>query len=341
VDLATANFGINSVSYLRGDGAGGLLPRLDFTVGVQPRALTVGDYNNDQNLDLATANSGDDTVSVLLNALPDITPPTVTVTSGPVRYSTATSASFTFVSDDVSVNRIICRIKFGDGDFNPWSDCSSPTLYPSLADGNYWFQVAVRDPAGNWGMGLIYRWTVDRTPPVLSFEVAPSGFTRFDSPVFDLAFSEPLANLEFECQIDGGGFSPCEQRSIVGPLIEGTHTFQAKATDRAGNNSNLLSRTFTVDITRPDTTMNTWPAGTQMRPSALTSASFTFSSDEPGSTFECRIDDEVWSTAACLAPKVYTGLADGRHQFWVRAVDPAGNRDGTAATKAWWVKRGA
>ncbi|HMA34506.1 MAG TPA: FG-GAP-like repeat-containing protein [Chloroflexia bacterium] len=68
LDLATANFGANDVSLLLGTGSGGFSPApgSPFSVGSGPQGLTVGDFNRDGKLDLATANFGANTVSVLL-----------------------------------------------------------------------------------------------------------------------------------------------------------------------------------------------------------------------------------------------------------------------------------
>ena len=66
-----------------------------------------------------------------------------------------------------------------------------------------------------------------------------------------------------------------------------------------------------------------------------TSASFGFSSDEAGSTFECRLDAGPWT--ACTDPDGHAGLADGDHTFSVRATDSLGNVDPTPATRSWTV----
>ena len=41
-------------------------PGLSYSVGVEPQAVVAADFNNDGHLDLATANAGGNTVSVLL-----------------------------------------------------------------------------------------------------------------------------------------------------------------------------------------------------------------------------------------------------------------------------------
>ncbi len=60
-----------------------------------------------------------------------------------------------------------------------------------------------------------------------------------------------------------------------------------------------------------------------------TKAKFKFSSDEPGATFECKLDTKAFK--ACTSPKTVKHLDDGKHKFKVRAVDAAGNVDPSAA----------
>jgi FG-GAP-like repeat len=77
-DLAVANQGTDNVSLLinttptaHSAGGGPVLPSFSETllpVGDQPVDIAVGDFNNDANTDLATANQGSGTASVLLNA---------------------------------------------------------------------------------------------------------------------------------------------------------------------------------------------------------------------------------------------------------------------------------
>jgi hypothetical protein len=59
-------------------------------------------------------------------------------------------------------------------------------------------------------------------------------------------------------------------------------------------------------------------------------ATFTFSSDDPTATFQCRLDGALY--AACSSPKTYSGLSQASHLFEVRAVDLVGN----AGSPAQW-----
>jgi subtilisin len=85
------------------------------------------------------------------------------------------------------------------------------------------------------------------------------------------------------------------------------------------------------DTVAPQTTITAGPSGTV----ASRSASFSFSSTEPGSSFECRVDGGAWT--ACTSPRSLTNLADGAHSFAVRARDATGNHDLSEATRSWTV----
>ncbi|NIT54751.1 MAG: hypothetical protein GWN00_00455, partial [Aliifodinibius sp.] len=70
LDLAIANWGSPNdtgvVSVLLGQGDGSFLPKMDFTVGINPINGIARDFNKDGTLDLAVGNSSDSVVSVLL-----------------------------------------------------------------------------------------------------------------------------------------------------------------------------------------------------------------------------------------------------------------------------------
>jgi hypothetical protein len=84
-----------------------------------------------------------------------------------------------------------------------------------------------------------------------------------------------------------------------------------------------------ADTDPPETTITSGPASL----SASRDASFAFTSDESGSTFECSLDGSPF--AAC--PAAYTGLGDGGHTFDVRATDSSANTDATPAGASWTI----
>lgn len=64
-------------------------------------------------------------------------------------------------------------------------------------------------------------------------------------------------------------------------------------------------------------------------------AKFKFVSSEAGSTFQCKLDRGKFKP--CRSPKKYRRLKPGKHVFQVRAVDAAGNKDKTPATRRFRV----
>ncbi len=105
-----------------------------------------------------------------------------------------------------------------------------------------------------------------------------------------------------------------------------------------GNHTGLSDRVTAAtrklasgDTTAPETAISSGPEAT----TTDTGADFYFSADETGTTFSCKLDKGRWSR--CKAPRNYTGLALGTHQFAVRAIDRAGNVDATPASWSWSV----
>ena len=83
----------------------------------------------------------------------------------------------------------------------------------------------------------------------------------------------------------------------------------------------------------PDTTIDSGPAdGSTI---TTNSTSFSFSSSDPESTFECRIDGGAESN--CTSPKALTGLTNGPHRFEVRTTNGAGIGDPTPAATEFTV----
>ncbi len=93
-----------------------------------------------------------------------------------------------------------------------------------------------------------------------------------------------------------------------------------------------LLATPPVDSTAPETTIDKGPK----KRTKKRKAKLVFSSNEPGSTFECRLDKKPYKP--CDSP-YKRRVKRGKHSFEVRAVDAAGNVDATPAKRSWKVKR--
>jgi len=81
---------------------------------------------------------------------------------------------------------------------------------------------------------------------------------------------------------------------------------------------------------------------TSQPPSTSTSADATFTftcTSLAPCTFECQLDGGLWQS--CTSPKTYTGLTAGSHTFSVRALDAAGNVEGSPPAYSWLIDLGA
>lgn len=87
------------------------------------------------------------------------------------------------------------------------------------------------------------------------------------------------------------------------------------------------------DGTAPRTTIESGPAAA-VKTGRVT---FAFSSDEPGSTFECGVDGGEFRH--CSSPFTTETLSQGDHVFSVRATDPAGNVETTPADRYFTVDK--
>lgn len=169
---------------------------------------------------------------------------------------------------------------------------------------------------------------VDRVAPTTSITARPSDPTPAPEAAFAFAASERGAF--FECRLDGDGYEPCSSPVSYSGLAPGAHVFAVRARDEAGNTGAPAEARWTVFV--PDTTP---PATSIVSASASGGdASFSFSSSEDGSAFQCALDGGAYE--ACASPRSYSGLGYGPHAFAVRATDPAGNT-GPAATHEWAI----
>jgi hypothetical protein len=90
-------------------------------------------------------------------------------------------------------------------------------------------------------------FSAETTPPHATITSGPAeGSTTSDStPTF--SFSSDELGSTFVCRFGAGPYLPCSSPFTRGsPLPDGPHTFSVKAIDAAGNESDPVSRSFTV-----------------------------------------------------------------------------------------------
>jgi subtilisin-like proprotein convertase family protein len=286
----------------------------------------------------------------------DTTPPTVTLTSPADGSDTKdTTPTLAGSAGNAAGDSATVTVKIWSGTGTSGSPLhtlavtrtggSWSTDAPTLAQGTYTARAEQADSA-NTGFSSANTFRVDTTAPTVTLtspangsftnDVTPSlsggaGAAAGDSTTVTVKIwsgtgtsGSPLHTLAVTRS--GGSWS-----TTAPTLTEGTYTARAEQQDAADNLGMSATSTFTIDTTPPDTSIGEGPTGTV----SSTAAVFEFSSTEANSSFQCRLDGGGF--AACSSPKSYTGLSDGPHAFEVRATDPAGNTDGSPATRGWTI----
>lgn len=185
----------------------------------------------------------------------------------------------------------------------------------------------------NWAY-LPYPPPADSLPPQTDFLSGQVPAASATSGTATFGFTSYQVGSTFECRLDAGEWVGCRSQYTVNGLTSGTHAFEVRATDVAGNTDTTPARyqwTVAGDTTAPETTLTGGPSGTV----SSTSATFTFTTDDPYAGFECSLDAGQW--IQCASPRGYSSLAYGTHEFRVRAWDPAGNIDATPASRTWTI----
>jgi hypothetical protein len=244
---------------------------------------------------------------------------------------TITDQTFTLAKQGSSSSVVQANVSYDGANkatLDPAVDLEANTSYTATIKGG---STGAKDLVGNV-LSADKTWTfstTDTTAPETTIVSGPSDTVSSTSASFSFSSSE--AGSTFQCSRDGSAFASCTSPKTYSGLADGSHTFQVRATDTAGNtDSSAASRTWTV-AAPPETTIGSGPSGNVKS----TSASFSFSSSVSGSTFQCSRDGA--SFAGCTSPKSYSSLSQGSHTFRVRATDKAGNVDASPASRSWFV----
>ncbi len=109
-----------------------------------------------------------------------------------------------------------------------------------------------------------------------------------------------------------------------------------ESSDRTKKLSYAAFKAIVAERTAPTATITAGPAAGSITTDST--PTFGFKSSEPGSTFQCRFDSRTFT--ACAPPfTTKAPLANGKHTFYVRAIDAPGNV-GAAASRSFTVRTG-
>jgi hypothetical protein len=197
-----------------------------------------------------------------------------------------------------------------------WDGSWSARITPELGDGIHQFTATATDRAGNVSLpSSPMQLRIDAESPVASFQSRPGPVANRSSSTFNFTANEQST---FECRVDNSPFGACEAPVLVTGLADGTHTFFVRATDLSGHLSAAIAYSWLIDTTGPVIDVS------QDTPAPSISPTFSFSSNEPGTTYKCRIDGSGAFTT-CASPFHAPTLPAGAHRLELRATDPVGN----------------
>jgi M6 family metalloprotease-like protein/uncharacterized repeat protein (TIGR02059 family) len=138
----------------------------------------------------------------------------------------------------------------------------------------------------------------DRTAPTVVFTSTPPSPTNSTSASFAFTATDPTAGGvasgvdRTECKLDAGSFAGCTSPETLA-VGEGSHTYQVRAIDHAGNTSDPTSRTWAIDTSPP-----------ALSAAAVSGSTLTLTFDEtltgspPTSAFSIRVDNLSWPVTA-------------------------------------------
>jgi hypothetical protein len=262
----------------------------------------------------------------------DMIAPIVTISgspgSGTTTRSTSTSFVLAFVPAEPPDSTIECS-RTGTGGIFATSSCANQT---GLAQGTHRFAARGRDAAGNVGAAAEVTWTIDTAAPVVVLGGTPADgtVTRTTSTSLTWSFVGNVPGGTLECRLAGPGTSEsfsapnCRNRT---QLADGRWTFALQGRDAAGNVSEAVSISWTVDTTGPSVA---WGGDSTPADGAVTmngAVHFTWgfvdAAEAAAGHLELSLDGTTFSSATGTYTATIT--AAGAFNFYARGVDGVGN----------------
>ncbi|MEZ2303328.1 MAG: FG-GAP-like repeat-containing protein, partial [Microcoleus sp.] len=327
-DLAVANSGSASASILLNTTTTGattptFATKVDFTTGANPVSVSIGDINGDGKPDLAVANNGSNTASILLNTTAKVTAVTATTADGSygVGSTIAITVTFDAAVDVTGTPRL--QLETGTTDrFATYVSGSGGTVLTfnyvvqagdSAADLEYLATSALTLNGGtikdNLAVDAILTLPTLASPNSLGGSKAivvdgvvptvtlASSSTTTVNGLFAVTaeFSEDVTGFDTSDITVGNAnisnFLKVNNKTYtfnVTPIVDGNVTVDipaAKATDTAGNNNTAATQlTRTADFTAPTATIN--QASSQQDPTTNNLINYTVQFSESVTGFD-------------------------------------------------------
>jgi hypothetical protein len=344
-DLAASLLEQGVVSVRLGNGMGGFGAPISTPSFPASGLLSVGDVNEDGNLDLAVGNDSNDSAILFGNGTGAFPAREDLVDAGrdPLLTDVNGDQNLDLAGIDGFAGTLDVSQGTGTGAFGPPQSSSLgpdhhllfAPLSPADWDGNgerdllygeRWFD---RGSDGTYGIIGDFQWirrsvAVDLNGDGVTDIFGTGDGTKFANPTNTVAYWATR-----DRQVIGGGeiaTSDLPDSPAAGDL------------DGDGKPDGLASITggrlaVFINLGAPDTGFTSGPP--PFGYSTSRDVTFGFASSPAGSTFECSLDGAPFT--ACTSPLTLSNLSDGKHAFAVRARDAADDVDPSPATREFTV----
>lgn len=287
-------------------------------------------------------------------AVPDTTPPTVSITA-PLNGQVFTTNSVTaqFAANDPGspssgIASTSCLLTGPSSAIVFDGACQSPAVFNNLANGSYVLAASATDVAGNTSSATV-NFTInvstvgDTVAPVINISSPLAGEAVITSDatltatfdVTDVAQSgvPPSGVKTVTCWMNGAvsfGESACASPKTFSGVIPGEYVFVVRATDNAGNTT-YLDRRFTVQICSGCVDLRiTYPSQDNQVITVSNNPAFQFVAKESSGlamSTDCAVTpagQAPTSFTPCTSPWPAGSRANGNYTLTVQATDSGG-----------------
>jgi hypothetical protein len=253
----------------------------------------------------------------------DLTAPTVSILSGPPAVTPLKDATITFLGSDSGsgVDHYECNLNNAG-----YVKCTSPQVFAALADGTYTVQVIAVDKVGNKSVPASRTFRVDTLKPTIDITKTPLLQTLDRNANFEFTATDPQGAVDFiECSLDSANsFVPCTSPKVYNIIDDGTHTFYVRATDKAGNVSDVKNYSWLLDTKGPVINITSQPPAI-ITDSNVYNLSFKVTDTGVGvKTVLCKKNNADYLCSDNFSEVVNTAV-NGDFTFYIKAEDKLGN----------------
>ena len=193
----------------------------------------------------------------------------------------------------------------------------------------YTITVTVADDDRGVGTDTFTAKVNDIGPPSITLTATPANPNNNPTPYFEWTGTDDHslpADLTYSYRVDGGSWSfwsaPGMNYVTLTGLTEGTHTFEARAKDEAGNIGAIAIYTWVLDLTGPEIRLNVPEDNAEYGLHEMINSDWA--AVDPLSGMATATAADKGNTNMTSGEPFYTGSV-GSHNFTVTATDLAGN----------------